>query len=176
MCLLLHALLQYSPNITSREFNPSLLFLQTFLYDFVAFFPCIDHTISGIFLQADVAILTLTIALLAIISGFLAKSYMGIVYSDFFLNRRPWLYTQYRIIMASLFFFIAAAVSYWTGKHYLVAAFMFCEIFLVMASVFTIYDIFKGEKYIHHEIADYSLSMQFCGMGTKNIGTTKKGS
>lgn len=154
---------------------PCLSCLQNFLSNFKHLFPNINCTVASIFLQIDATILTLTIALLAVIAGFMSGSHAGITYTDYFFNKRAWLYTQYRIILLSLFYLVAAVISYWTSRHYLVAGFLFCEVLLVATSVTIIYDMFKGKLYIHDEIAKYSLSLQFCEMDIKNINVPKKG-
>ena len=125
--------------------------------------PCLKDTVSGIFIQVDATILTLTIALIALITGFLSDSYMGISYSDYFLNVRPMVYKQVVIIILSLIYFGFGCIALWIGWDYLVAAILFCEILLIVMSVLSIYSIFKGKDNIKKEIERYSERMQLQG-------------
>lgn len=120
----------------------------------------IDTNTAGIFLQVDATILTLTIALVALISGFLSDSHMGISYSNYFLSIRPKLYKQIVIIALSLFYFSLGCVCFWLQWNYLVASALFCEILLVLMSAISVYGIFDGKEKIRHEIEMYSISTQ----------------
>ena len=125
----------------------------------------IDINIAGIFLQVDTTILTLTIALVALISGLLADSHVGISYSDFFLNILPRIYKQIVIICLSLFYLGMGCIFFWLKWNYLVVAVLLCEILLVAISVASIYGIFNGKDVIRQEIEAYSLRTQ---LGTEH--------
>ena len=128
-------------------------------------FPCIDRDTAGIFLQVDATVLTLTIALVALIGGFLPDSHMGISYSDYFLNLRPQIYRQDVIIIISLLYFGLGCVFFWFQWNYLAAGILFCEILLIVMSVLSIYGIFRGKDDIKKEIEGYSERMQINGKG-----------
>ena len=126
------------------------------------YLPAVDSNTAGIFLQVDATILTLTIALVTLISGSITDSFMGISYSDYFLNLRPKRYKQIVIIFLSFIYFSFAVVFFLLGVYYLVCGFLFCEILLVLFSVFSLYSIFQGEYSIQKEISAYSLKLQLC--------------
>ena len=135
--------------------------LKQFLQDeFMITVSGVDESIAGIFLQVDATILTLTIALVAIMSGLLSESHMGISFSYYYLNVRPWLYKQFVIIILSLVYFGVSCISLWLDAFYIVMALLLCEILLVLMSVFTIYGIFGGSDKIRKEIRDYLVSKQ----------------
>ena len=120
----------------------------------------INCTVAGTFLQIQATLLTLSIALVAVISSLISDSYMGISYTDFLLNIRPTGYTQYTIIKISLAYIVIAAFSFWFKWYYLVACFLFCEILLIYISASSVYEIFKGKQYLQNEIKDYTQSVQ----------------
>ena len=78
----------------------------------------IDGSIAGIFLQIDATILTLSIALIAMISGFLSESHMGISLSDYYLNIRPRIFKQIVIIILSLSYFAVGCIFFWLELYY----------------------------------------------------------
>ena len=135
--------------------------LQQFLQDeFMITVSAVDESAAGIFLQVDATILTLTIALVAIMSGLLSELHMGISFSHYYLNVRPWIYKQFVIILLSLIYFGVGCIALWMDAFYIVMALLLCEILLVLMSVFTIYGIFGGSDKIRKEIRDYSFSIQ----------------
>ena len=131
---------------------------------------CIDKNLGGTFLQIDATLMTLTIALMAIMSGLISVSYMGISYTDFVFNIQPNRYSQKLIIKMSLIYLAIAVFSFWAGWDYLIAGILFCELLLIYMSVLSIFCIFKGRKYLQDKIKNYSQaaqlgSLQFCQDG-----------
>lgn len=129
--------------------------------------PCINADAAGIFLQVDATVLTLTISLVAIMSGVLSDSHMGISFSDYYLNIRPRIYKQLVIIVLSLVYLTGCSICYWGRANYMVAAFLLCEILLVLMSTLSIYAVFGGKERLKREIEDYSVSMQTKDMNKK---------
>ena len=121
---------------------------------------CIDKNLSGTFLQIDATLMTLTIALMAIMSGLISVSYMGISYTDFVLNIQPNRYSQKLIIKMSLIYLAIAVFSFWADWDYLIAGILFCELLLIYMSVLSIFCIFKGRKYLQDKIKNYSQAAQ----------------
>lgn len=148
----------------------AILLLFCFVMQILSGFSCqwnelpaflkINSAVAGIYLQIHASLLSLTIALVAVMSGLISDSYMGISYTDFRLNIRPIGYNQHTIIKRSLAFIAIAALSFWFQLYYLVAGFLFCEILLIYISVCSIYSIFKGKQSLQKEIKDYTRSMQ----------------
>lgn len=124
--------------------------------------PCVGKNTAGLFLQLDATILTLTIALLALISSFVTDTYMGISYCDYYLNKRPILYKQSVIISLSFVYLGFAVLLFLLGWYYFVPGILFCEILLIMFSSLSLYNIFRGSHYIRKEIAVFSRDMQLC--------------
>jgi len=120
----------------------------------------INCTTAGIYLQIHATLLSLTIALIAVMSGLISDSYMGISYTDFRLNIRPIGYNQHTIIKRSLAYVAIAALSFWFRLYYFVAGLLFCELILIYISFCSIYSIFKGRQYLQKEMKDYMQSMQ----------------
>ena len=143
-------------------------FSYNYCFTFIRKYIPINSNMAGIFLQVDATILTLTIALVALISGLLADSHVGISDSDFFLNIRPRIYRQIVIICLSLFYFGIGCIFFWLKWNYLVVAVLLCEILLVTMSVVSIYGIFNGKDVIRQEIEAYSLRTQ---LNLKSFGT-----
>lgn len=132
----------------------------------------IDRNEAGIFLQVDATILTLTIAILAILGGLISKSHMGLNYCDYFLNIRPRIYKQIRLILLSLIYFFFACFFFAIHLNYLVTALLFCEILLIIMSAISIYGIFGGDKEIKNEITEFSISTQIGNV--KRLDCTNK--
>ena len=126
----------------------------------LTFLPNICQNVAGIFLQIEATLLTLTIAIVAIVSGLISCSYMGINYTDFVLNRRPVGYSQRLVIKLSLGYIAFAGLCLWAGKYYLVAGSFFCELLLIYMSAISIFDIFKGNQYLNDKIKVYSMAAQ----------------
>ncbi|MBD5463042.1 MAG: hypothetical protein HDR24_08310 [Lachnospiraceae bacterium] len=59
----------------------------------------IDNNFILVILQIQATVDTLTIAIVALISGAIADSNMGIVFSDYYLNIRPLIFKQKRVIV-----------------------------------------------------------------------------
>lgn len=131
---------------------------------------CIDKNLAGTFLEIDATLMTLTIALMAVMSGLISVSYMGISYTDFVFNIQPNRYSQKLIIKMSLIYLAIAVFSFWAGWYYLIAGILFCELLLIYMSVLSIFCVFKGRKYLQEKIKNYSQavqlgSRQFCLRG-----------
>lgn len=106
-------------------------------------------------LQIQAAIITLTITIIALLSGTISYSYMGIPVSKYLLEIRPYILTQKRIIFVV---FIGLAISvfcYLLALYNLVIASFFSSMIYVLLSIFDIYVIFNGKKNITFEIETY---------------------
>ena len=79
-----------------------------FIAIFSEFCSIICKDAANIFLSIFATIFTIHTALWALMSGILDKNYMGIYYSDFFLNLAPYIYKQKRVIITSLIMMFAA--------------------------------------------------------------------
>ncbi len=121
----------------------------------------ISKEAAGTFLSIHATIFAIPIALLALMSGILDKSYMGIYYADYFLNLKPIIYSQKRIIFASLEALFTCCLAYLLKLYNTVGALLMFEIILIAASTKIIYGIFEDQEQVKWEIMEYSLKKQF---------------
>lgn len=124
--------------------------------------PAVEGNIAVIFFQVDATLLTLSIALVALISSFISKSYMGISYSDYYLNKRPKIYNQTMIFFLSFLYLVIGAISILLNWCYILPGIFFCEVLLILFSYISIYSVFRGTHYVRDEIAVYSKNKQLC--------------
>lgn len=154
--------------------------LAIFIELFIALTSCaeeelgLSHGDAGIMLQVDAAIITLSITLITLMTGALDREWQGVYYSDYFLNKRPRIYKQIRIVVLSLSYFFIASLCLWEGRDYMIASALFCELLLVLISALSLYDIFKGDTYIRGEIERFSNKLQI-GENEKSKGNKKNG-
>lgn len=112
-------------------------------------------SVSLTLLQIQGAITTLTLMIITIMSGYISESYMGVSVSQFFLEKRPYILKQSRII---IFEFVCLAISIWGhifGKYNLVIALFMVALLLIVVSIVEIYEVFKGKKNSCGEISIY---------------------
>lgn len=100
-------------------------------------------------------VLTLTIALMALVSGQITSSYMGIGFNDFLLNIKPFFFTQRHILKSSIIMLVAAVFANILHCYGLVIALFVCTCKLIWISVSTIYGVFSGSERIEAEIKEY---------------------
>lgn len=98
---------------------------------------------------------TLTISIIALISGSVSDSNMGIVFSDYYLNIRPCIFKQKRIIVGSILLLIAN-IGFFIMKWYCLLLLIFLvTIILILISINEIYLVFNGKRLAEREIKDY---------------------
>ncbi len=66
----------------------------------------IDKNFALTILQIQAMVNTLTISIIALISGCVSDSSMGIVFSDYYLNIRPYIFKQKRIVAITFKYYI----------------------------------------------------------------------
>lgn len=108
-------------------------------------------TILGI--QATVS--TLTIALVALISNNISETYMGVSVSHYYLNIRPYIFKQNRIIYFSFFLIGASCIFYVFELYNLLISIFAITIMLVFLSSYEIYFLFRGLQKAQEEIELY---------------------
>jgi hypothetical protein len=133
-----------------------MLVIDKNISDFLEIFHNINiNSFSSTLLQIQSTIVTLTIALVALISGNIGKSYMGVSICDFFLNIRPMIFKQKRIVISSLILLaISVLFHLWSLYNWVLLSF-FTTIILIILSVCEVYDVFKGNEFIESEIKQY---------------------
>lgn len=110
---------------------------------------------SMVLLQIQASIGTLTIAIIALISGNITDSYMGVSVSDYYLNIRPWILKQKRIIFASLILLVVNVIFHMWRLYNLVIFIFIITFILVGVSIAEIYSIFGGKRKMQKEIEKY---------------------
>lgn len=108
-------------------------------------------TILGI--QATVS--TLTIALVALISNNISESYMGVSVSHYYLNIRPYIFKQNRIIYFSFILIGTSCILYVFELYNLLISIFAITIMLVFLSSYEIYFLFRGLQKAQEEIELY---------------------
>ena len=106
-------------------------------------------------LQIQAALTTLTLTIIALLSGNISDSYMGVSISDFYLERRPYFFKQKLIIVIE---FVALGVSIWGHLfclYNIVIAVFMSSMMLVLISIMEIYAIFKGKRKTLQDIESY---------------------
>lgn len=115
---------------------------------------CSDSLLLTI-VQIQASVSTLTIALVALLSGVVSKSYMGISLSSFFLENIPYILKMKFIIVLEFILLVLNVVVIinslcWVG----ISLFIVSVLFIVFA-VFELYDVFKGDKSTLKEIESF---------------------
>ena len=117
--------------------------------------PNIDQDFAMVILQIQATVDTLTIAIIALISGSVSDSNMGIVFSDYYLNIRPLVFKQKRIIVGSLIL-LAINIGFYIVNWYCMVLWVFAvTIVLILMSINEIYVVFVGKGLAEREIKDY---------------------
>lgn len=115
----------------------------------------IDQDFAKVILQIQATVDTLTISIIALISGSVSDSNMGIVFSDYYLNIRPLVFKQKRIIVSSLIL-LAINIGFYIVNWYCMVLWVFAvTIVLIMMSINEIYVVFIGKGLAEREIKDY---------------------
>lgn len=106
-------------------------------------------------LQIQAAIGTLIIAIIALITGNISDSYMGVSLSDFYLNIRPWKLKQKNLIIISLILSLIG-VSCYSLRLYNVIFWTFVgTLIVIIISIQEVYSVFRGKSIGEYEIEKY---------------------
>lgn len=104
-------------------------------------------------IQATVGMLIFTI--IALITGNISDSYMGVPISDFYLNIKPWILTQKVLVFISLGLCIAGVIAH-SLSWYNIVFYLFLATFVaILLSILEIYSAFKGRNIQIQEIESY---------------------
>lgn len=112
--------------------------------------------LSIIGIQATIS--TLSIALVALISNNISETYMGIAISHYYLNIRPWIFKQNRIIYCVMSLLSFNIYFYVKGRYNLIIFFFAATVCLVILSTIEIYALFRGVPIAKNEIKLFLLS------------------
>ena len=106
-------------------------------------------------LQIQATIGTLIFTIIALITGSISDSYMGISISDFYLSIKPWKLTQKKLIIISLGLCLAGVVFHSLGLYNVVFYLFIATLVVVLISINEIYSAFKGKNKHNNEIETY---------------------
>lgn len=106
-------------------------------------------------LQIQATLTTITIAVIALLSGNTDKSYMGISIAPYCISVRPVVFKIRGIIVLEFICLGTAILSCINGHTYMLLSIFIVDVVLILVSVFEIMIIFKGKRYIFEEIESY---------------------
>lgn len=106
-------------------------------------------------LQIQATVGTLIFTIIALITGNISDSYMGVSISDFYLNIKPWKLTQKVLIVVSLGLCLAGVISHSLGLYNIVFYLFIGTLIAILISILEIYSAFKGGNNQNKEIESY---------------------
>lgn len=113
------------------------------------------ESLSLTILQIQATVGTLIIAIIALITGNISDSHMGVSVSDFYLNIRPWKLKQKILIFLSLGLCLTGVICH-SLKLYNAVFYLFVATLIVVSiSVIEIYSAFRGKNTGDFEIETY---------------------
>ena len=113
------------------------------------------NNVSLVSLQIQATITTLTLTIIALLSGNITDSYMGISISAYFLELRPVILKQSRIIILEFAALALSVVFHIVGFYNSVFSCLIASMFIIIMAIFEIYAVFKGRKNSEDEISLY---------------------
>lgn len=106
-------------------------------------------------LQIQATVGTLIFTIIALITGNISDTYMGVSISDFYLNIKPWKLTQKVLIVVSLGLCLAGVISHSLGLYNIVFYLFIATLIAILISILEIYSAFKGRNKQNQEIESY---------------------
>lgn len=112
-----------------------------------------SFSLSIIEVQATIG--TLIIAIIALITGNISDSYMGVPIGGFYLNVRPWKLTQKTLIIIALSFSLFGIIAHALNLYNIVFYIFIATIIVILVSILEIYAAFMGKNKQNQEIEAY---------------------
>ena len=106
-------------------------------------------------LQIQATVGTLIFTIIALITGNISDSYMGVPISDFYLNIKPWKLTQKILIFISLGLCVTGVITHSLGWYNIVFYLFIATFVAILLSILEIYSAFKGRNIQIKEIEAY---------------------
>lgn len=106
-------------------------------------------------LQIQATVGTLIFTIIALITGNISDSYMGVPISDFYLNIKPWKLTQKVLIFISLGSCVTGVIAHSLGWYNIVFYLFIATFVAILLSILEIYSAFKGRNTQIQEIEAY---------------------
>ncbi len=112
-----------------------------------------DVSLAAVQIQATV--MSLTVAIIALISGQMDKSFRGVPYNKFCMHIKPVIFTQMRLIIISMALIPVNIGIHILELYNLALAVMIVSIILILISIRQIYTVFLGTRETKHQIEMY---------------------
>ena len=112
-----------------------------------------DVSLAVLQMQASITVLTLSI--IALLSGNISDSYMGVSVSSYFLEKRPPYLKQKRIIILEFILLLECLCDHLLGLYNLVIATFVVAIIFITVSIYEVYSIYYGKGDTEEEIENY---------------------
>lgn len=106
-------------------------------------------------LQIQATVGTLIFTIIALITGNISDTYMGVSISDFYLNIKPWKLTQKVLIIVSLGLCLVGVIFYSLGLYNIVFYLFIATLIVILISILEIYSAFTGRNKHNQEIESY---------------------
>lgn len=106
-------------------------------------------------LQIQATVGTLIFTIIALITGNISDSYMGVSIGDFYLNIKPWKLTQKVLIIVSLGLCLVGVIFHSLGLYNIVFYLFIATLIVILISILEIYSAFKGRNIQNQEIESY---------------------
>lgn len=113
--------------------------------------------ISLTLLQIQATIMTLTITIIALLSGVISTSYMGIPVAVYILKHKPYILTQKHIIVVEFAGLVCSIFCHMLSFYNVVITVFIVAVIFILKSIFDVCDIFRGKQKILNEIEAYVL-------------------
>ena len=106
-------------------------------------------------IQIQATVGTLIFTIIALITGNISDSYIGVSISDFYLNLKPWKLTQKVLIVVSLGLCLAGVIFHSLGLYNIVFYLFIATLIAILISILEMYSAFKGRNKQNQEIEAY---------------------
>ena len=110
---------------------------------------------SLVLIQIQATIVTLTLSVIGILSGFLSDFYMGISISYYFLEINPRPLTHKKIIYAEFLLLGVSLIAYTFSLYNFVAFIFITSLITIVLSIGKMYEVFKGKKYAEDKVKEH---------------------
>lgn len=106
-------------------------------------------------LQVQATVGTLIFTIIALITGNISDSYMGVSISDYYLNIKPWILKQKVLIAISLGLCLAGVIFHALSLYNVVFYLFVATLIVIALSIRGIYSAFRGRNIQNNEIEAY---------------------
>lgn len=110
-------------------------------------------------LQIQATVGTLTLTIIALITGNISDSNLGVSVTDYYMNIRPKWLKQKRIIYTSLLFILSGVICFGLKLHNILFFIFLSTLVAVVISIAELYSAFKGKNETDYEIEEYIRDM-----------------